>query len=118
MRTNKIWTVLGLLALAVATLIQTDDNGDQHEAENVQAARPAKAKVAPALVPHQSRFGSAWFLIRTDLSAVLKHVYKHMDDNRILVVAAGVVFYGLLAIFPAVTAFVSLYGLMADPSTI
>jgi hypothetical protein len=29
-----------------------------------------------------------------------------------------VVFYGLLAVFPAITAFVSLYGLMADPSTI
>ena len=35
-----------------------------------------------------------------------------------LAVAAGVVFYGLLAIFPAVTAFVSLYGLFAKASTI
>ena len=41
-----------------------------------------------------------------------------MNDNRLLAVAAGVVFYGLLAVFPALTAFVSLYGLMADPSTI
>ena len=32
--------------------------------------------------------------------------------------AAGVVFYSLLAIFPAVAAFVSLYGLIADASTI
>ena len=32
--------------------------------------------------------------------------------------AAGVVFYGLLAIFPAVTAFVSLYGLFAKASTV
>ncbi|MGZ3351254.1 MAG: YihY/virulence factor BrkB family protein [Xanthobacteraceae bacterium] len=32
--------------------------------------------------------------------------------------AAGVVFYGLLALFPAVTAFVSLYGLFAKASTI
>ena len=35
-----------------------------------------------------------------------------------LAVAAGVVFYSLLAIFPAVAAFVSLYGLIADASTI
>jgi membrane protein len=40
------------------------------------------------------------------------------NENRLLAVAAGVVFYGLLAVFPALTAFVSLYGLMADPSTI
>jgi membrane protein len=33
-------------------------------------------------------------------------------------VAAGVVFYGLLALFPALTAFVSLYGLFAKASSI
>jgi membrane protein len=36
----------------------------------------------------------------------------------LLSVAAGVVFYSLLAVFPAVAAFVSLYGLVADASTI
>jgi hypothetical protein len=36
----------------------------------------------------------------------------------LLAVAAGVVFYSLLAIFPAVAAFVSLYGLIAEASTI
>ncbi len=35
-----------------------------------------------------------------------------------LAVAAGVAFYSLLAIFPAVAAFASLYGLVADASTI
>ena len=35
-----------------------------------------------------------------------------------LAVAAGVVFYGLLALFPAITAVVSLYGLFADAATI
>jgi membrane protein len=36
----------------------------------------------------------------------------------LLAVAAGAVFYGLLAVFPAVTALVSLYGLFASPSAI
>jgi membrane protein len=35
-----------------------------------------------------------------------------------LAVAAGVVFYGLLALFPAITALVSSYALFADPKTI
>ena len=35
-----------------------------------------------------------------------------------LLVAAGVTFYALLALFPATAALVSLYGLFADPSTI
>ncbi|MDB5512214.1 MAG: hypothetical protein JWR08_1697 [Enterovirga sp.] len=45
-------------------------------------------------------------------------VYGEIGDDRVLAVAAGVTFYGLLAIFPAIGAFVSLYGLVADPSTI
>ena len=45
-------------------------------------------------------------------------VYASVNDNRLLAVAAGVVFYSLLAIFPAIAAFVSLYGLIADASTI
>jgi membrane protein len=49
---------------------------------------------------------------------VLLGTWRRIDRDRILANAAGVVFYGLLAIFPAVTALVSSYGLFADPSTI
>lgn len=49
---------------------------------------------------------------------VLYRVYEEIGRDRILAVAAGVTFYVLLAIFPAIGAFVSLYGLVADPSTI
>ena len=35
-----------------------------------------------------------------------------------LTIAAGVTFYGILAIFPAIAALVSIYGLFADPATI
>ena len=44
--------------------------------------------------------------------------YTQIGDDRLLAVAAGVVFYMLLALFPAITALVSLYGLLADPTTI
>jgi hypothetical protein len=40
--------------------------------------------------------------------------YEQIGENRLLAVAAGVVFYGLLAVFPAVTAFKSLYRLFAS----
>jgi len=43
---------------------------------------------------------------------------RRINRDRILATAAGVVFYGLLAIFPAITALVSSYGLFADPATI
>jgi len=44
--------------------------------------------------------------------------YTQIGDDRPLAVGAGAVFYVLLALFPAITALVSLYGLLADPATI
>jgi membrane protein len=67
---------------------------------------------------HPSGRSAAWSLFRPRWQEVLWRVYGQMNDNRLLAVAAGVVFYGLLALFPAVTAFVSLYGLLADPASI
>jgi membrane protein len=49
---------------------------------------------------------------------ILWRTYEQISEDRLLAVAAGVVFYGLLAVFPAVTAPVSLYGLFASPTAI
>lgn len=49
---------------------------------------------------------------------VLYRTYTEVNDDRLLALAAGVVFYALLALFPAITALVSSYALFAKPSTI
>ena len=49
---------------------------------------------------------------------ILWRVWEEIGQDRVMAVAAGVTFYGLLAIFPAIAAFVSLYGLVADPAEI
>ena len=49
---------------------------------------------------------------------ILWRVYQEFSNDRVLSVAAGVTFYALLAIFPGIAAFVSLYGLVADANTI
>src|SRR5205807_2953170 len=49
---------------------------------------------------------------------ILVRVYQNIGRHHIIAIAAGVTFYTLLAIFPAVAALVALYGLFADPSTI
>src|SRR6202049_681644 len=49
---------------------------------------------------------------------ILWRTYQQIGEYRLLAVAAGVVFYGLLALFPAVTAFVSFYRRFAKASTI
>ena len=49
---------------------------------------------------------------------ILWRTYAQIQEDRLLAISAGVVFFALLAIFPAVTALVSLYGLFASSSTI
>ena len=49
---------------------------------------------------------------------ILWRTYLRSSEDRLLAIAAGVVFFGLLAVFPAITALVSCYGLFANPSTI
>jgi membrane protein len=49
---------------------------------------------------------------------IIWRVYEEIANDRVLAVAAGVTFYALLALFPAIGAFVSLYGLFFDPATI
>ncbi len=49
---------------------------------------------------------------------VLLRLYHGISEDRILLVAAGVTFYAILALFPGIGAIVSIYGLFADPSRI
>lgn len=49
---------------------------------------------------------------------ILWRTWGEMSDDRITLVAAGATYYLLLALFPAVVAFVSLYGLFTDTSTV
>ena len=64
------------------------------------------------------RGGNPVRVIASHAGDILRGTYQRINRDRILANAAGVVFYGLLAIFPAITALVSSYGLLADPSTI
>lgn len=45
-------------------------------------------------------------------------ILRKLSRDRVMLVAAGVTFYLLLALFPALAAFVSIYGFVADPRTI
>jgi len=45
-------------------------------------------------------------------------VKQEAKDDKVAMLAAGVAFFGLLALVPALVAFVSLYGLVAEPATI
>ncbi|MBZ9674305.1 YihY/virulence factor BrkB family protein [Mesorhizobium sp. ES1-1] len=45
-------------------------------------------------------------------------LWEEFNKDRVLLVAAGATFYLLLALFPALAAFISIYGFVADPMTV
>ncbi len=49
---------------------------------------------------------------------ILARTYQEIQNNRLLALAAGVVFYSLVALFPAIAAGVSSYALFANAATI
>jgi membrane protein len=49
---------------------------------------------------------------------ILWRVYGNVSDHRILALAAGMTYYSILAIFPALAALVAVYGLFSDPASI
>jgi len=92
----------GYLALVAGTVLAT--LAVQRHVSHLAAAAPSQDQSARA--------------VSSDWKAILLRTWQQIEEDRLLATAAGVVFYGLLAIFPAITALVSSYGLFADPSTI
>ncbi|OPF91486.1 hypothetical protein I8G32_01276 [Rhodopseudomonas palustris] len=61
---------------------------------------------------------SPWQVLGAEWKPIAVGTYERIGDDRLFLVAAGVVFYWLLALFPAITALVSSYALFADAATI
>jgi membrane protein len=88
-----------------------------------KSANPAVSptgKFVPELSEHERgrHAGNPFRIPLAGWKDILWRTYARINDDRLLATAAGVVFFGLLAVFPAITALVSSYGLFADPSTI
>lgn len=74
----------------------------------VRADEPGRGRKADA--PHE--------IPRAGWRDIAWRLWAAFNQDRLMLIAAGTTFYLLLALFPALAAFVSLYGLVADPATI
>jgi membrane protein len=127
-----IWPLLGYAALGGIALARQNYRPSDRSplAERGQpetgAMGTTRSTDEPRQVPHaraqepgRGRHATApWEIPWAGWKDILWRTYQQIGEHRVLAVAAGVVFYGLLAIFPATTAVVSLYGLFAKASTI
>jgi membrane protein len=119
---------LAILVAAAAALVAGLAIGARGRAPVPSAAPVAdpgclagKDNAAPAALAEQGRGREARTPRRIPLRGwrdVLWRTAERAFADRLLAVAAGVAFFALLALFPAVAALVSLYGLFADARTI
>lgn len=100
-----VW-LLGLAAATTVLSIQSDQRGKRLVKQEAAAVSRGRDAEQPSQMPVK---GWKDVLIRT---------YEEFMNDRLMLVAAGLTFYVLLAIFPAISALVSIYGLFSDPVTV
>jgi len=49
---------------------------------------------------------------------IVRRVYRQIGEDQVVLLAAGVAFYGMLALIPALIAIITLWGLVSDPATV
>ena len=108
---------LGLVAIGMATKSETPvdhpfgNANSRDEPGAMQAARAMEAgRGRSALAP--------WAIPWRGWKDILWRTYAQILEDRLFSLAGGVVFYAILALFPAVTAVVSLFGLFSKGSAI
>lgn len=57
-------------------------------------------------------------ILPRNVTAAIWHFYRRIERADLDLIAAGVAFYGFLAIFPAVAAIIAIWGFASDPSVI
>jgi membrane protein len=114
----EIAGVLGLLAIAftVERAVPTDTASLPRQRTEKRGSSAAslvadggdrgRGAASPAEIP-----AKGW-------KDILWRVYGNVSDHRILALAAGMTYYSILAIFPALAALVAIYGLFSDPASI
>ena len=121
MNEEKPPSLIGMLALLglAAAIAFLDHRGGGEAASSTKLASDKPATSADALAPGHGRHATSPTRIPPNgWKDIFWRTYDQINEDRLLAVAAGVVFYALLALFPAVTALVSSYALFVDQASI
>jgi membrane protein len=123
------WTVISgmaLLAAATLTAVLAPDEGRHREASdgrnalrNVRDRTTSEAAAETIDSQARGRLASSPSEIPArGWKDILLRVYSNISEHRVMALAAGMTYYSLLAIFPALAALVAIYGLFSDPTAI
>ena len=122
---RQTWSWLSILGFAGSAALVLNRLRKDQPAQNHQPLRPAGASAVPnstgrGLTP-AAKGGDAASPVEIPWPGwreIAIRTAKKFSENELMSEAASVTFFALLALFPAITAIVSIYGLFADPSTI
>lgn len=108
---RRLWSI-ALMGVLLSAGFRRQDDAQSDEQSTADASRGPRGSdrgrfaETPSSIPAIS-----W-------KDVALRVYRRISRDRIVSIAAGVTFYVLLAIFPAIAALVAIYGLFADPANV
>jgi membrane protein len=116
----KSWSVAAALGLLAAAVLLDRLVPPGHEvALSDRDSRASTAASLPVDANNRGRFVTSPSEIPSKgWKGVLLRVYTNFGEHRILSLAAGMTYYTILAIFPALAALVAIYGLFSDPGSI
>lgn len=122
---SVLWTMLlgtALVALALAPRRAPDEDAiapPQRTETGAHSYTGRSAVLVAATQPERGRGArSPDEIPQNGWKDIAYRIYLEFNKDRVLSVAAGVTFYTLLSLFPAIAALVSCYGLFADANVI
>jgi membrane protein len=121
-QTRWAWLTVGAV-LAAATLLKHDRKRPSKEIEHPFGAATSRDEPLSLHKQRAAEHGRGrrarypWNIPWRGWRDILWRTYTQFNEDRLLAVAAGVVFFVLLALFPGISAIMSLYGLFADRAT-
>ena len=120
---RSAWTAAAVLGFALVGLLKHQSPaGPSGPRPTLPATRPPDApRMGPATAGHSdAKAGSDGKATQhpPGLLGIARSVFDRFGNDNISLVAAGVAFYVMLSIFPALAAMVSLYALVGNPDDV
>jgi membrane protein len=109
---------IGLLAVAFLTRRSRAAGNEEFPSERRGARDASPARLATKGENRGRGARSPSEIPARGWKDILRRVYDDIGQHRILALAAGMTYYSILAIFPALAALVAIYGLFSNPASI
>ena len=117
---GSAWTAVAVLGFALVGILKRQPAGAGNAAAYPSRVEPAARNASVGSAPSDAKAGSDGEPTKhpPGFFGIARAVFDRFGNDNISLVAAGVAFYVMLSIFPALAAMVSLYALVGNPDDV